>query len=79
MRHAALLAKVMQSVKLLHMCNISYNHSFVNAAHKRIMPMQYDAILGHWKVLESLLGFFSSWLPTQANDQRSGCCMIALP
>lgn len=49
----------MQSAELLHMCNISHNCSFVDAAHKRIMPMQCVAILGHWKVLDSFLWFFS--------------------
>lgn len=33
-QHSAPLAKVMQSAKLLHMCNVSHNCSFVDAAHE---------------------------------------------
>lgn len=54
-QHLALSAKFTQLAKLLHMCNISHNFSFVDAGHKRIMPMQCDAILGHWKVWEGFL------------------------
>lgn len=59
------------------LAHISHNCSFADAGHKRIMPMQCDAILGHWKVLDSFLWLLPSWLTTQANYQRKGC-MITL-
>lgn len=49
----------MQSAALLHLCSISHKCHFVDAAHKRIMLMKYDAVLRHWKFLHIFLGLFS--------------------